>query len=257
MPIRLNGSSSGRVVFADHEVSLELSVVPRCLDAELLHWSRYRIEFRTSDAALRGHSVVLTWHPYAIGVTAQASLKSESKKGIDAFVQRAARSGDASGLLADSSADPFAGSPGLTAAFAEPPGLLAPEMRGRVPRPDAFVIGMCEDYQVTWAALMESPKVRLLWERTQDRTLRFAKDPNVRVHESLIEDCYGLLALAATQALAGPVDALAGGAGGPWFGRDVGDLVEWIYKGHVNNANRRLLRGPRSFELNEDLDAPS
>lgn len=103
------------------------------------------------------------------------------------------------------------------------------------------LLGACANFDQCEAFLRESEKVRMLRSRTKEGTIAFGhanlaktktgKPP--KLYDSLIGEALLLLDLAIRQALAGDMDPSR------WSGRPVVDLVDEIYREHLNNANRR------------------
>ncbi len=112
-------------------------------------------------------------------------------------------------------------------------------------RKNSFTLmGVCADFDKYKAFLENSEKVRMLRSKTQQGTIRFSYvDPaktglgkSPKLYKNLVEEALCYLDISIMQALAGDKDSSR------WSGRPVVDLIDEIYREHLNNANRRERR---------------
>lgn len=125
-------------------------------------------------------------------------------------------------------------------------GLSRPKREGweetRDARAQSFTLmGACADFDKCLSFLEKSEKIRMLRSNTQQGTIAFGhadlaktktgKRP--KLYDGLVDAALLLLDVAIRQALAGDKDPSR------WSRRPVVDLVDEIYREHLNNANRR------------------
>lgn len=141
----------------------------------------------------------------------------------------------------------------LTAGLSRPERLRSKDTRDAREK-SLTLMGACADFDQCEAFLRDSEKVRMLRSKTKQGTIAFGhadltktetgKPP--KLYDGLIDEALMFLDVAIRQALAGDVNPSR------WSGRPVVDLVDEIYREHLNNLNRRehrRMKGDSSVSL--------
>ena len=244
-----------RLVFRG-EVSAKHTVAVREVRTSDAVWMRHRIEFRAKSTELAKHDLVYAWRPYELAVYDGVPFRGANKRGAVDFDAEMASSDDFDAdrdltpAIRSRGTEPFESRTGVyTAAVEEPAPSFRVDGPQRNVRAKSIVVGFCKNYEEACERLREDPDIRHLEDLTRKRTLDFGM-AGAKIYENIIDECLAdLHAVAIPQALAGPEDY----SDETWNDRPVADLVDRIYRAHVNNRNRRERNRPRKRGRGPDV----
>lgn len=263
---RVERNASGTLVFAQElpiVVAWKYRLVELSDDSRGFWRVEVKVRARETARPAPGDNLVMAEHPYANGWVETAGFKRGSKKGPDERPMYSARTENFEEVLAALTTlpyDPWEKGDYLTASIPAPRGqvLLGATARSYGQR-TLWLFGTCDDFAAHVDELLRSSEIARLLELTQQNRLR-ALAPggpktvrSLAIHPRVAEDASTVMMLAVRQALAGPNEPLDGSAapraGRPqtdgWTGRPVFELVERIYRDHLYNRTRTLLRKER------------
>jgi hypothetical protein len=208
-------------------------------------WWRLEIKANIRDTHNHikpGHDLIVAEHPYANGWVDQAPFKKAMrlqkdkrpepfKPGIDSPERLI-------NWLSDLTYDYWERGNYLTAGLDEPAIPSNPGDLRNVNKARLWVFGFCSDSHTIRDSLANAPTVSKLLDQTQTRRISFGHaDERPTMHDEVIEDSSALMDLSIRQALAGPHECSA-----EWTGRPVLAKIDRIYREHLNNRNKVIVR---------------
>ena len=228
----------------------------KLLDGNVYRWWRYegKVDPKKTRYVRPGDEFIVVEFPYAIERIHFAPFKIGCRKGNHErpSVQRRFESPEELLTTVENFDKDYWERSGLLTA-----GLSMPEMsfspdgpKRRYQKKALYVLGICEDFDSTVQELNRTAKAQELLRVTSNRTIRFWPgkiSKNLRLYEEVAELGPVLLLVSIRQALAGPHRA-----GERWRGRPVMDLVDRIYRNHLNTYNRRVRRPHETTLEDED-----
>jgi hypothetical protein len=244
---RIGMGTDNELAFLDEvEIKVSWDVKEELLsDGTNWRWWRYeaKVDPRREGSAVKpGQSLVIAEHPYAISRTHQSFFKVGSHKGREDRSSLAKRFASGEELMKNVEAlriDYWERGNWLTAGLSNPEMSFRPDGQGRRFDKDAlYVLGICENFENSVENLITTSHARKLVRITRNRSIRFWHH-NVttppRLYEEVAEQAESLLLISIRQALAGPHMNSES-----WKHKPVMDLVDHIYRDHLNACNRRV-----------------
>lgn len=233
---RIARGEPGRWHFGD-EVPLSLTLAPRRSTGEVAVKNWLRMEFRTQDKSTDGQTLIAVVHPYETKLLGITRFKPPLRAGRDQISPSLEATHDPATMIAELDSEYFETGRSNTASVHGLQVIPGPYENGRIPRATGWFLAICEDYDSAVEETRYSPLLSHLETLTRRRTLQFTSGPvagsEVKLSPDIVDDCVSILyGLALSQAFGGP------GSRAGWVGHSVDELVERIYKLHVNNFNR-------------------
>jgi hypothetical protein len=217
----------------------------RLSDGTPHRWWRYEGKVNPDEVPVRArHHLIVVEHPYAIERIHNAPFKTGSRKSREDRPSLDGHCETAKELLTKIEGfgvDYWERGSMLTAGLSMPSTTFRPDGGKRRHQKGAlYVLGVVQDFDDAVDILNSTARAHELIRITKNRTIRFWPGnliQHLRLYDEVAELGPNLMLTSIRQALAGP-HAL----GGRWRTRPVMDLVDRIYRNHLNTYNRKVRR---------------
>ncbi len=209
-------------------------------------WWRFVVKVEKKETRIRVNneavdSLMLARWPYSSGWSCSRRFKNPSKKGQSVpdprLTQRFATEKDFVLAVESLAFDYFETGNYFTAAISFPEEPFFEDAQNRNQNA-SILFGVCNNPQQTEVDLLEHPTILKLLAQTEANTIRFWPDgvatDGLKLYDEVKDKGPFLMLCSIRQALAGPHNSVAN----EFIGRPVTDLVDRIYRNHLNNENR-------------------
>lgn len=239
------GLDSAKLVYIE-EIPVEYSLTPYIKEYapdRRASWRRFEYRVKRNETSIRSKEcLIMAELPYSSAMVDIAKFKPPWKKRADERPQpkRAFKTAeDFIDWTERQSFDYWETDDYLTAGLSFPDSLMLRDSKAQRVFNPVYAHGVCDKIEDYFRQLLISEESQSLLKQTRDRSIPFwslsAKLGEIPyLSDSTIDRAEVLLERSIYQALAGPFEESE-----KWFGRPVMDMVDKLYRDHLNDINRR------------------